>query len=360
MKRISLVVTAFVILLALGACGDAAREKDAEGFALAETLTADSVAIDEILEINRLMLYKDYAAIYSPKTTKVLFRYRLPGWEFADSSLVTGEGPDDLMQAYLLNTSEPGNVLWLSEPNRHKFSRYDLSGPQVRKALSMPAKSSDWIFGGTVCGDTLLVYGNLNFEDGEYYLFSSQLTDSLKKSDSLRCFSKSEIKIVTSDGGVSKYGTMRNVPSIGISGDRMAAWYSEMGAMLIYRIGQDGRFLLEKSFGEPLTHEKVKNVDFSNQKRDCSENLAAVSGDYIYLVRTQYDRVPDEKPDPDNPRKVVALEVKVYDWDMNPVKKYSLDQKEATNVLIDEPNGKIYAYDRRLDFEQVYVYGYSL
>lgn len=360
MKRISLAVAALVILLALGACGGAAQKKDAEGFPEGELLAADSTAIDEILEVNRIMLCKDYAAIYSPKTSKVLFRYRLPGWEFVDSSLVTGEGPDDLSSAYLLNTSEPGNDLWLFEPNRHKSSRYDLSGPEVRKTLSMPAKSSDWIFSGTVCGDTLLVYGNLNFEDGEYYLFNGQLTDSLKKLDSIRCFSKSEIKIVNTDGGVSKYGTMRNVPSIGISGDRMAAWYSETGAMLVYRIGQDGRFLLEKSFGEPLTYDKVKNIDFSNQKRNYSENLAAVSDDYIYLVRTQYDRVPDEKPDPDNPRKVVALEIKVYDWDMNPVKKYGLDQKEATNVLIDEPNGKIYAYDRRLDFEQVYVYGYSL
>lgn len=360
MKRILSAITVSVVVISLVACGGASKAKDAEGFPEAESLAADSIAIDEILEVNGMALCKDYAAIYSPKTSKVLFRYRLPQWEFADSSLVAGEGPDDLTQAYLLYNSKPGNALWVSEPNRQKFSRYDLSGPAIRKTKTVPGTSDDWIFGGIADGDTMLVYSNLNFNDGEYYLYTARLADSLQKLDTLRCFSKSEIKVVNIDGGVSKYASTRNVPSVKMSGNRLAAWYSETGSMLIYRVGPDGSFLLEKSFGEPLTYEKVKNIDFKNQKKDYTENLSGVSDGYIYMIRIQYDRVPDEKPDPDNPRKVIALEVKVYDWDMNPVKKYSLDQKEATNVLIDEPNGKIYAYDRRLDFEQVYTYDYQL
>lgn len=361
MKNTSLSVC--VILLtgfAIYSCGNSSQEKDAEGFPAAASLAADSIAIDEILEVNGIALCKDYAAIYSPKTSKVLFRYRLPEWEFADSSLVAGEGPDDLTQAYLFASNRLGNVLWLSEPNRQKFSQYDLSLPMVHKTKSVPGTSNDWIFNGTVCDDTLLVYGNLNFDDGEYYLYTARLADSLQKLDTLRCFSKSEIKVTNINGGVSKYATTRNVPSVKINGDRLAAWYSETGSMLIYRVEPGGSLLLEKSFGEPLTYEKVKNIDFKNRKRDYTENLGGVSDGYIYLIRTQYDRVPDESPNPDNPRKVVALEVKIYDWDMNPVKKYGLDKKEASRLFIDEANGKIYAYDQRLDFEQVYTYDYKL
>ena len=361
MKRISFAVTALVILLALGACGGAAQEKDAEGFPLAETLVADSIAIDEILEVNGMALCRDYAAIYSPKTSKVLFRYRLPNWEFADSSLVTGEGPDDLTQAYLLYNSKPADVLWVSEPNRQKFSRYDLSGSTVRRMKTVPGTSNDWIFNGLVNGDTLLVYGKLDFSDGEYYMYTTRLADSLRNMDTLRGFAKSEIKTMDyPGGGISKSARIYNAPSMEMAGDRLATWYSQMGSMVVYRIGQDGHFQLEKSFGEPISYEKVKNTDFEGQKKTFTEDLATVSDDYIYMLRKQYDRVPDEKPNPDNPRKVEALEIKVYDWDMNPVKKYSLDKKDATEILIDELHGKIYAYDRRLDFEQVYTYDYQL
>lgn len=360
MRKIVSILTAFTAVLALGACGGGSQAKDAEGFPAAELLAADSIAIDEILEVNNIVLCRDYAAIYSPKTSKVLFMYRLPEWEFADSSLVAGEGPDDLSQAYLMDNNKRENALWLSEPNRQRISRYDLSGSSVRKAKSIPGTSNDWIFGGTVCGDTLLVYSKLNFDDGEYYMYTARLADSLKKLDTLRCFSKSEIKVTTTNGGVSKYATMRNTPSLKINGDRLAAWYGETGSMLIYRLGTDGSFQLEKSFGEPLTYEKVKNIDFKGQKKDYTENLAEVSTDHIYMIRTQYDRVPDETPDPENPRKVVSLEVKVYDWDMNPVKKYGLDKKDARRILVDESHGKIYAYDWNLDFEQVYTYGYKL
>ena len=45
---------------------------------------------------------------------------------------------------------------------------------------------------------------------------------------------------------------------------------------------------------------------------------------------------------------------------MNPVSKFELDKKEATTVWVDPQRRKMYAYNPRLDFEQVYVYEYEL
>lgn len=39
----------------------------------------------------------------------------------------------------------------------------------------------------------------------------------------------------------------------------------------------------------------------------------------------------------------------MYDWDMNPVKKFTLDKVNGTSLFIDRANGKVYSYDRSLD-----------
>lgn len=51
-------------LLAVSCGGDA--KKDAEGFPPAETLVADSIAIEQVLSVSGWNLYGDYAVIFSP------------------------------------------------------------------------------------------------------------------------------------------------------------------------------------------------------------------------------------------------------------------------------------------------------
>lgn len=350
-----------VVLLHVGmlcACGGVLQgTRDAEGFPSARELTADSVAIDEILQVNDMVLCGDYAVIYSPKTSKVLWRYRLPDWTFVDSSLVSGEGPDDLSRNSRLLPADPAsNTLWVSEPMRQRFCRYDLSAT-VRKTSSIPGRRSDWIYGAQLCGDSLAVYGKFDFSTERYWLRVMSLADSLRATDSLRCLVKSE----THSEGNATWARLYNAPVFAVGKDgRMALWYNQTETMVVCRITPHGRLEPENTFGQPSTQQEVESIDFDALKRDYNETIAAVSDRYILMLRTQYDRVADDEPDLENPRKIEALEIKVYDWDMNPVARFRLDHPKASRVLVDSERGRIYAYDPSEDFEQVYTYRFDL
>ena len=341
------------------ACGGASQgARDAEGFPPARELAADSVAIDEILQVRDIVLCGDYAAIYTPKTSKVLFRYRVPDWTFVDSSLVTGEGPDDLSQnGNLLPADHTSNVLWVSEPMRQKICRYDLSST-VRKTASVPGGRGDWIFSAQVCGDSLAVYGKFDFSAKAYCLRVMRLADSLRVADSLRCPVKSEVHTE----GNSSWARLFNTPTVALSREgRLALWYDLMGTMMTYRITAQGRLEPEDTFGQSLTQQLVDGTDFEAlTKRDYSEALAEVSDSHIFMLRTRYDRAAVGEYDSDSSRRVEELEIKVYDWAMNPVARFRLDHPSASRVLIDPARGRIYAYDPREDFEQVYTYRFEL
>ena len=87
-------VVSGVVVSCSGGGGSAAGD-----FAEAEDLRADSIAINEIIQPNNILLRDGYAVISSPKNKKVLFRYSLPGWEITDTSLTRGEGPGDLNES---------------------------------------------------------------------------------------------------------------------------------------------------------------------------------------------------------------------------------------------------------------------
>ena len=57
---------------------------------------------------------------------------------------------------------------------------------------------------------------------------------------------------------------------------------------------------------------------------------------------------------------VKSVVIKVYDWQFRPVAKLLPDHPSASDVRIDLLRRKIYAYDPQVDFEQVYVYDYTL
>ena len=98
-KKASVFFGAVLAGLLAVSCGDRGG-KDAEGFPPAETLVADSVAIEQVLSVSGWNLYGDYAVIFSPQTEKVLFRYRLPEWAFVDTTFSLGEGPDDFASMF--------------------------------------------------------------------------------------------------------------------------------------------------------------------------------------------------------------------------------------------------------------------
>ena len=330
--------------------------KDAEGFPPEVALVADSVVIDEVLQPQSVGLCGGYSVVYSPKTSKVVFRYRLPGWEFVDSSFVRGAGPDDISQFYMQRSNRDGDILWVSSGFRTLIMKYQVSD-RIRRLATISLKERLIIWpAGNVYNDSLLYFSTVNTDEEKMFLYAISLTDTVKKVDSLLCMSQTEV--ARQGGGM--HIRVWNRPEVFLRDDRAVLWYSDTENMVTYRLGKDGRMTQERIFGDSLSYDGVQKMDLENIERDYSQSLLAATDGYVYFLHTRYDRAPDEKPDPGNPRKVVALEIKVYDWDINPVKKYSLDQKEATNVLIDEPNGKIYAYDRRLDFDRVYTYDYQI
>lgn len=236
--------------LAVGACGGSG-EKDAEGFPPAKALAADSVAIEQILSVQNMILREDYAAIYSPRSGKVIFRYGLPDWTFLDSSLVEGQGPDDVLRPSLLSTSDPGNELWLAQSARKKLGEYHPGEGGLVRTREVFGQEDSWLFNGTVCGDTLLLHVVMDFTTEKNYLLSTLLEgDSLRTVDSLLCFSRNDITSIPTKNGVMKRTLSYNYPEVFVTGDRVAVWYSGTRSLLVYRIGQDARLELVGSFGD--------------------------------------------------------------------------------------------------------------
>ena len=78
MSKVLSILVFLASVFFMSGCGNGMQEKDADGFPVAQVLKADSIAIDEILMVEGKTLLRDYAVIYSPKTSKVLFRMILP------------------------------------------------------------------------------------------------------------------------------------------------------------------------------------------------------------------------------------------------------------------------------------------
>ena len=72
-----------------------------EGFASAELLAPDSIAIGQILQPTAWKNSGDKAVLLSQKTDSAFFVYRLPPFEYLYSFGATGEGPDDFSFPFL-------------------------------------------------------------------------------------------------------------------------------------------------------------------------------------------------------------------------------------------------------------------
>lgn len=365
MKRSSFVVIAFVAAFALGACGGASQ-KDAEGFPPAETLAADSIAVNEVLQPRWGGLYGDYAVLISPQTSKVVYRYKLPEWTFADSSFVKGGGPDDLQYGFLEGTNNSDGTFWLSEPPLRKLMKFGTRDGKLERIRTVINDTRMQVYFGQIFNNKILVAEKRDdametTENAKTHIYSGILGDSLTVADSLLCYTNSYIRIDPMDGGgIMMRVDAYNTPTLKIWGDRLVVWYGDTQNLLVYKVGEDGKMNLEKTFGDTLSHAQVQGVDVKGLKREKPNPVLIAAADkYLYFQLVTYDK-PFSQATRENPPVVVTNEIKVYDWDMKPVKKFELDKKDASMVFVDEPHKKIYAYDRRLDFEQVYTYSYKL
>ena len=118
-----------------------------------------------------------------------------------------------------------------------------------------------------------------------------------------------------------------------------AAVYPFTGRVEFYDVST-GKLVLKKTLpGDGLSAEDLKEKDFSNSPTYVQ---TASDGNYLYVL---------ESIRKDN--KVFDTYILVYDWLGNPVGKYHPD-KLIHAILAYQ--GKIYGYNKDLDFEQVYVF----
>lgn len=349
-------------LLAVGACGGGAK-KDAEGFPPVKTLVADSIAIEEVLQPSWGGIYGDYAVLVSRMTSKVVFRYRLPDWTFVDSSFSKGGGPDDLLYGFLQGTNNADGTFWVSEPARQSLMQFGDKDGRLQILRTVRNGTSRSVYFGQVFDNRILISEHKAEVEGtidnvDTHQFSFTIGDSLSLADSLLCYTKTSQRMWQE--GNMNYVTIvsYNPPQYKAWGDRLAVWYPDTRNMLVYRVGEDGKMNLEHTYGDTLSLDRIRSVDVSSIDWDNVSNpeLIAATDDYLFLQTTVYSPSDGE----DDSEQVLGNEIRVYDWQMNPVSKFELDKKEATTVWVDPQRRKMYAYNPRLDFEQVYVYEYEL
>lgn len=356
-------------LLAVG-CGEKAQDvRDAEGFPPAQELTADSIAIDQVLQPQWGGVYGDYAVLISPKTSKVVWRYRLPEWTLADSSLVMGGGPDDLQYAFLQGSNGADEAFWISEPIKHALLQY-AGGPdgKLRKVRSVANETPLSVYFGQVMNDRVVINDRRahDFDMGsaegvETYLYSSLLEDGrFRVMDSVLCHTVSRVQ-VKKEGEMTYVSTWTyNNPTYRCWGDRLAVWYGDTENMLVYRVDDAGKMTLETTYGDTLALAGVREADMENIQygQAYPPRFVAATQKHLYFQKLTLDRPLSQNPD--EPFRVQEHEILVYDWVMNPVAKFRLDRLSNDRAYVDETRGRIYTYDPNEDFEQVYVYRYDL
>ena len=339
-------------------CGGGAQQTDAEGFPPARELTADSIAINEVLQPQSFTVSAGHAVLFSPQSSKVLWRYRLPDWTLVDSSFVQGGGPDDFGAyiSFLKTNDASGMAFWLNDIMRRHTVRFDQAGGNLVRT----AQTGYNIPGGTqsiVLGDTLLAY-QFSREDKLSSFRTAALRDTLSVVDSVQgyCMMKVDIR---QDGGKIQSISVRayNTAHTAVYGDRIALWYPGTANLQVFRVTEDGRLESLGEYGaDPLNAEAVEAYIAKAGTAYSEDRLSLMAADGQYLYFLEKTRKADDPSRLKDVSPIERLDIKVYDWAMNPVKKYRLDHPTAERVLPDVENGKVYAWDPRQDFEQVYVY----
>ena len=334
-------------------CSESSDVVDEEGFRT-QDLLADSVAIHEILQPKEMRVCGGKALVLSPSNDRMIFRYDLPDWTFVDTSGARGEGPDDFsMYAFLLETNRDGD-LWFGDVLKTRLARYSLTDAGLRKTGEVSRSQHDMPAQGVVFGDTLAVYVTRSQDRAD--LRTASLSDSLRRIDSTDCFTIARMDIQNSANGKIASISVRtyNPPTLRAAGDRLAVWYPDTENLYTYRIAPGGKICPEGVYGGELSFEAVAAHWEKNPDNPRSVRLLAVTDEHLYFFETEKDL--NKKREGADVAETKYAVLKVRDWSMNPVKKFVLDKKNATQTVIDPNNEKIYAYDPVCDFEQVYVY----
>lgn len=352
MKRLAFF--SFVVALFMAAsCQNSSDKNTVADFSEPELLTlSDSIAIDEILSPNGWQITDDKVVILSPKTEDQFFVYRLPEFEYLYSFGPKGEGPDDFGFPLLDSYDSRQTPLPIHDLRARKTYLYDIGDTQAEKTgaydnpITAPLHMYDSLFFRIKMQphthpDDPLVQHLVTFNGQGHILDSVQaLTFSCKTS-------------ITLPGGRTVMGQMLlNHPLATYRDGRLFVRHNAIPRTDLYDITPDGKMRLVRSLGDLSTYEQIQDIGLEKlPERDVVSKLHG-SEKYVYaFIFTVKDQTGD--------RQIVNPRIEVYDWEGAPVKAFTLD-RYFSSTLIDEAHGKIFCFDPSLDFEQVFVYDYSL
>ncbi len=318
-----------------------AGQKPAGSFDTPVEVRADSIAVHEIFQPSFFFNTANWSAVGDKavimndgSNDSLVYVYRLPDFTFLYAGIRAGNGPEDLhSSSYIViprqadslmlfwNPDVLGMYATLTDTGFVVGSRVTKDTRSQRLETMPPADSLQVEFRHDVPGQLVL-----------YDLEHNGWTDSVSVAHQLYT--------------VKRYGffdVYRNVPSIIGNGTLYAAVYPITGRIEFYDVST-GKFILKNTVvGDDTPPEELKKKDLSDAP--VYVQLAS-DGKYLYVLES----LRREK-------KITDCNILVYDWNGNPVGKYHPDK--MLNAIL-AYQGKVYGYNKDMDFEQVYVFDLGL
>lgn len=341
--EISLKLLAFAAVSALFGCSPKAQHKPyAEltssdstdiAFAVSDSIHADSIAINEILQPMEWNIAEGRVIVNSPKSGEIFHVYSAPDFRYMYSFGKKGQGPGEFFSPNIYPS-----------PDGKGFYITDIVGKCFRYGID---ERHAWPVSETATrgqGVDMFVYAMIDDSTAANRPGTGDRLEIVRISDGLSVtdtIASLQVKgpQVTETYGDRTFTTRpsRNFPSVVSRGGRVAFVYPQVRRIDYFDITPDGKFSHVRSIGDLSCRREIENSDiFSRKRRDIE---VRATGKNIYVL------------DDDNV-------IRVYDWDGNGVAELFPD-KRLTSFIADPANSKIYGYDHREDFEKVYVFDFT-
>lgn len=319
------------------------------GFSDIQNIHADSIPIHEILKpyfyplfISNWNAVGDKAVIMNAGSNdSLVYVYRLPDFEFLYAGIRAGNGPEDLGGTYYSVVSRENDSLMLfwsySTPGRGMYATLTDTGFVMGNKI---LESFKRISADIPATDSLVVDYRYGDTDRSLNLLLCDLKrkgwiDSLNIADRLLYQERHE--------KYRSFFVYQNIPSIIGKGTVYAVVYPLTGRVEFYDVST-GKFVLNKTIpGNNIPMEELEKMDLTTLPWYYQ---IASDGKYLYIL----EYVLHE-------RELADCYILVYDWQGNLVGKYHPDKFIHTILAY---QGKIYGYNKDLDFEQVYVFDLGL
>lgn len=352
MKRLAFF--SFVVALFMAAsCQNSGDKNTVADFSEPQPLAlSDSIAIDEILTPSLWRISGDKVVILSPKTEDQFFVYRLPGFEYLYSFGPKGEGPDDFNMPWIDSYDIRTAPLSIRDKRFRKAYLYDIGETQAKK-ISTREDPDD---------APLRIHDSLFFKiktqrrtqpDDPYIEHLVTIDGNSQTIDSVQALTYTcQAPVTLPDGRTLSLNMIYNHPLITYRDGRLFVRHTDMSLTDLYDITPDGKLHFVRSVGDPKVYEQIQGQDLEKLTERETVSFLQGSEKYVYVVMHTVKKQ-------DNKRILSTPRIEVYDWEGTPVKAFAID-RDFSRILVDEAHGKIFCFDSSLDFEQVFVYDYSL